>query len=69
MRLPSFLRSAPPPAAPSAPAASVSPDDVVRRGAQEGRFGLLEEDSPIRRQDLDLDQNLVTQIRTLLAQH
>ena len=69
MRLPAFLRSAPPPAPLSAPAASVSPDDVVRQGVQDAGFGLLVEDSPIRRSDLDLDQNLVSQIRTLLAQH
>jgi hypothetical protein len=47
----------------------VSPDEIVRQGVRAAGFGLLEEDPPIRAQDLDLDQNLVRQIRELLSQH
>lgn len=59
-------RRAPEPPPPAVRRLSVSPDDVVRQN-ERTRGSLIEEESPVRTDQVDLSESVVPQIRALLG--
>jgi hypothetical protein len=60
-------RRSPAPEEPAVRRASVSPDDVVRQNERSRGGLLLEEDTLVRKSQVDLNESLVPQIRALLG--